>query len=97
MEHTHYLLLIEAYECRDCDEWLGIYHGDETLKAAYEEALALLPQEFAGYPSAFQVAIYEFPPVEEGPQITYDGCIFGQRVRKRAPEDLACFRGGEKL
>lgn len=98
MKHTHYLLLIEAYACHDCDEWLGIYHDDETLKEAYEEASALMAQDTDEYSEAYQVAIYEFLPVEEGPQITYTYYIkSGQRIRKRTPEDLACFKGGEKL
>lgn len=97
MKHTHYLLLIEACACHDGDEWLGIYHDDETLKAAYEEASAYIAQHPDEYSSSFQVAIYEFPPVEEGPQITFGLWIFGQKFRKKAPEDLACFKDGEKL
>ena len=91
-EHTHYLLLLEAYGCRDCDEWLGIYHDDETLKAAYEEASALLQQNPGLYPPACQVAIYAFSPTAGGPQITCDMILRGQKLRKVTPEELVCFK-----
>ena len=90
MKETHYLLLLEGYGCRDCDEWLGIYHDDGALKTAYEEAVEYNPS-----PSPLEVAIYEFIPVEGKPQITtsFKGHILhGQRFRPVKPEDLDCFQ-----
>ena len=79
---------MEGYECRDCDEWLGIYHDDGALKTAYEEAVAYTTPPL-------EVAIYEFVPVKGKPQITtsFKGQILhGQEFRPVKLEELDCFQ-----
>lgn len=89
MKERYYLLLVEGFEkCRDCDEWLGIFHDDDTLKAAYEDAVAL-PAEH--YDENYRVAIYEFIAPEGKTQITWDWAMQGQRLRRIDPEELECF------
>lgn len=100
MLHTkepHYLLLKEAFFCSDFDEWLGIYHDDEMLRTAYEQAATLLAEKTEKYPPGYyQIAIYEFSPTNGNQQITFDFewhfGLHGQEFRPVKPEELECFK-----
>lgn len=99
MSHTkepHYLLLKESSYCycRDFDEWLGIYHDDETLRTAYEKAATLLAEKTEFYsPGYYQIAIYEFSQTNGNQQITFDfKFLQGQEFRPVKPEELECFK-----
>ena len=92
MKGAHYLLLIEGFECRDCDEWLGIFHDDETLRTAYEEAAKQMAGRPDWYSPHYQVAIYEFLPTEGKTQIICDFGLHGQKFGPVRPEELECFK-----
>ena len=95
----HYLLLLEAWGCRDGDEWMGIYYDDEHLREAYESVAAELEEKREEYRS-HEIAIYEFSPEKEdapcGMQNTdfRDKYIIEKRqaVRRVKPEELQCFK-----
>lgn len=101
-DDSHYLLAFASKSCHDNEEWLGIYHDDEILKAAYEKAENLLEEKRkmdASYRS-MSVEIWEFEPLydyeikEELEKREGVGkpSFLEQKVMPVKKEELRCFR-----